>query len=279
VTTTTTTPQTAQEQAAVAGNASPDQFTNVTWAALVLTLAGDPVTQNNIDNFTTWMTAENGASTWTGTAGKNNPLNNGLGSGGGSGLGSYPDLATAALYAAKGIEGGISGSECGGAPKGVINSALRANAPWAVFQRAVVSSGWAGGCYQGSGFLGLTSASPPPTVSVTQAAAHKSTNGPSIGSVSNAIFNSTSALQNVGASANTLTGGVAGAVGSALGGAAGVEAAASKILTDLGSANWWKRVGIFTLGGALMVGGIILFVSTTKTGQTVESDAAIAAVA
>lgn len=258
---------TSGAQAAVSGNADPTTFSNYTWAALVLLLAGDPLTQNNLDNFTTWMTAENGSGTWTGTAGANNPLNNGLGSGGGSGLGSYPDLATAAFYAAKGIEGGINGSECGGAPAGVINQALKANAPFSVFQHAVVSSGWAGGCYQGSGFLALSSAAPPPTVTVSQASTHKSTNSPSIGSVTQAQLSSTSTAQNVGATANTLTGGVAGDVGSAVGGITGVENAASKVLGDLGSAAWWERIGMGVLGVALIVIGLSGFISTTKPGQ------------
>jgi hypothetical protein len=51
------------------------------------------------------------------------------------------------------------------------------------------------------------------------------------------------------------------------------------LLGDIDSAAWWKRVGLFTLGVGLIIGGIVLFVSTTKTGQTVESDAAVAAVA
>ncbi len=51
------------------------------------------------------------------------------------------------------------------------------------------------------------------------------------------------------------------------------------ILGDFTSAAWWKRVGIFTLGGVLVLGGVILFVTTTKTGQRVESDAAVAAAA
>lgn len=141
-----------------------DNFTNAGWAVLVLAFLGAPITQNNIDNFTTWMTGENAAVTWTGTAGANNPLNNGLGSGGGDGTGSYPDLVTAAYYAAKGVEGGIGGA----AP---IGAALMANAPFSVFHAATVSSGWAGSHYAGSIYGGLTSAAPPPAVTASAASA------------------------------------------------------------------------------------------------------------
>ena len=39
------------------------------------------------------------------------------------------------------------------------------------------------------------------------------------------------------------------------------------ILSDLGSATWWKRVGIFVGGLALLGGGAVVFLSTTKPGQ------------
>lgn len=51
------------------------------------------------------------------------------------------------------------------------------------------------------------------------------------------------------------------------------------LLSDLISANWWKRVGLFSAGAVLVVAGVVLFVSTTKTGERVESDAIEGAVA
>lgn len=247
----------------------PSQFTNVTWAALVLILAGDPVTQNNVDNMLSWMVHENGNGTWTGTAGANNPLNNGLGSGGGDGTGSYPDLATAAVYAAKGIEGGIFSTTCGGNAPGGIQAALKADAPFAVFKQAVIKSGWASGCYSS-----WTETSPDSvqTVSVAAAASHSSTHNPSIGSVSSSILNATSTLQNVEASANQLTGGAAGAIGSAIGGISGVEQGASDVLSHITSASWWLRVGMGALGIALFGIGLAGFISTTKPGSTAKSD-------
>lgn len=56
-------------------------------------------------------------------------------------------------------------------------------------------------------------------------------------------------------------------------------AALGSIAGALDSTAFWKRLGIGLLGVVFIGGGIILFVSTTKTGQRVESDAATAAVA
>jgi hypothetical protein len=51
------------------------------------------------------------------------------------------------------------------------------------------------------------------------------------------------------------------------------------LLGDLTNAQWWERVGLFAAGAALVIVGIVVFISTTKTGQKVESDAAVAALA
>ena len=81
----------------------------------------------------------------------------------------------------------------------------------------------------------------------------------------------------VGAALGLATGGTS--TNTPLEGLSGLEQGVGAVLSHIDSAAWWKRVGLFVLGGALIVGGIVLFVSTTKTGQTVESDAAVAAVA
>jgi hypothetical protein len=62
-------------------------------------------------------------------------------------------------------------------------------------------------------------------------------------------------------------------------GLTGLETGVDDLLGKIDSGAWWKRVGIFALGIGLVVGGIVLFVSTTDTGQEVKSDAAVAAVA
>ena len=79
--------------------------------------------------------------------------------------------------------------------------------------------------------------------------------------------------------AATVVGDVGTATGTDTTDGGGWIAEVDTLLDHVDSAAWWKRVGLFVLGGALIVGGIVLFVSTTKTGQTVESDAAVAAVA
>lgn len=248
----------------------PNTFSNYLWAAMVITLAGATPTQNNVDNFVSWMTAENGAATWTGTAGRNNPLNNGLGSGGGAGLGSYPDLFTAAEFAAKGINGGIQGA----AP---IGAALKANAPFSVFHAATIQSGWAQYHYAGSGWASATSPYSVPTVTVADAAKHPSTHNPTPG-----------AAVPGGGTGNVpdlVSGAVQGAV-DAVGSAISWTDSLGHLLGDLTSPSWWLRVGMGALGVFLFVTGLVGFVSTTKPGQAAKSDmmaatkdAAVAAVA
>jgi hypothetical protein len=51
------------------------------------------------------------------------------------------------------------------------------------------------------------------------------------------------------------------------------------LLGDLTSTSWWKRVGLFSGGLVLIIGGIVLFVSTTKTGESVKGAGELAAVA
>lgn len=53
----------------------------------------------------------------------------------------------------------------------------------------------------------------------------------------------------------------------------------STLLTDVTSGAWWKRVGIGVLGAALIIGGLVLFVSTTGTGKKIEGDLSSAGLA
>lgn len=62
-------------------------------------------------------------------------------------------------------------------------------------------------------------------------------------------------------------------------GLTGLETGVDDLLGDLTSSSFWERVGLFAAGGVLVLVGIFVFISTTKTGQKVESDAAVAAVA
>jgi hypothetical protein len=246
-------------------------YTNRAWAIQVLQDGGFPISENNIDFMLWWMEHENSPSTWTGTAGANNPLNNGLGSGGGSGLGSYPDLATAAAYAAKGIKGGIQGT-------GPLAGALSLSADPAVSVKALESSGWASGHY---GYQAYSS-TPVAIVTAAASAAEKGITGPvTLGDTSATAAAIIADAQNKvnGLYGSSISVPGADQAAKALGGAAGVEAAATKVLNDLGSSSWWERVGLFAAGGALVIVGIVVFISTTKTGQKVESDAAVAALA
>lgn len=77
--------------------------TNEDWAKLVLMDGGWPQSDANVTVMLRWMRQENGPTNWWN---RNNPLNNGYGSGGGAGLGSYPDLQTAAKYAAGNLQRG-----------------------------------------------------------------------------------------------------------------------------------------------------------------------------
>jgi hypothetical protein len=66
---------------------------------------------------------------------------------------------------------------------------------------------------------------------------------------------------------------------SGLSGAADVASAGATILGDLTSGQFWDRILLFAGGLALAGVGLIIFISTTKAGKTVESDAVLAAAA
>lgn len=113
-------------------------YTQADWATQVLTDAGLPTTQNNVNNVVRWMVAEEPPSNWWN---RNNPLNASLGTSAADGTGSYTDLSTGALYTAKMIrQSNMSG----------IFNALNANADVSAFSAAVVASPWASGHYGGN---------------------------------------------------------------------------------------------------------------------------------
>jgi hypothetical protein len=104
--------------------------TNEDWAKLVLMFGGWPQTDANVTVMLRWMRQENGPPDWWN---RNNPLNNGYGSGGGAGLGSYPDLVTAAQYAAANLQRGYPDIVAGlaaGTSADVTAQAIWAS-PWA----------------------------------------------------------------------------------------------------------------------------------------------------
>jgi Transglycosylase-like domain len=66
-------------------------------------------------------------------------------------------------------------------------------------------------------------------------------------------------------------------VGGEYTGLTGLEQGIDTLLGDLTSAGFWERLGLFVAGAVLVVVGIVVFISTTKTGQKVESEGTQAA--
>jgi hypothetical protein len=226
-------------------------LTQYVWAAFLIEQldamgASVPLTLNNVDNIVRWMVAEEPPSTWWN---RNNPLNASLGTSAADGTGSYPNLSAAANYTAKMIlQSNMNG----------ILKALEANAPPEVFSASVVASPWASSHYGGDP-KHISSISPPASSSP--------------GNISKYLPADAGAAVPVGPLPIQPFGNVN--VPNPLSWAAGLET----VLGDLTSSSWWKRVGLFTLGVVFIFTGIVLFVSTTQTGQKVESEAAVAAVA
>jgi len=238
-------------------------MTNRDWAILVLRDGGWPVNETNITTVLQWMASENDPSTWTGTAGANNPLNNGLGSGGGAGLGSYPDLTVAAQQVANNIKAGNYGYSA-------MDAVLSQSAGPVAFEHAAIASSWANGHYGGgSGWHN----GPVAVVSAAQSAQSGATKGVNagtgiIGDVANAV----------GGAVST----VAGAVVNAIPGVSTVSSVGG-LITDITSPTFWKRIGMGAFGVGLFVIGMVVFFEGTDTGQKVTSSAvsgaAMAAVA
>lgn len=64
-----------------------------------------------------------------------------------------------------------------------------------------------------------------------------------------------------------------GGVLNAVGGVTSTISGLSKIESDLTNKQWWIRVGEFAGGVALVVGGIAILITTSKTGQEIKADA------
>ena len=273
---------------------------NRDFAIAVLQDGGWPVTSTNISNILQWMASENSPTTWTGTAGANNPLNNGYGSGGGAGLGSYPSLEAAAQAVADNLNAGNYGYPA-------ITAALSQSAPAAVFEQAVIQSSWAAGHY------GWGSAWHTALVPIVSAADSIANGATSLGARSSAASSSRSNGTVVTRSGNGNPGppaskGGGGSNWTNILGAAfawlpsmltgksvgapvitAAEATAKAQVTTLGLAGhvlhdltdtaWWKRAGLFVLGTGVAVTGLVVLISTSDTGKRVEGMAATAALA
>lgn len=256
---------------------------NRDFAIAVLQDGGWPVTAANITNILQWMASENSPTTWTGTAGANNPLNNGYGSGGGSGLGSYPSLAAAAQAVADNLNAGNYGYQA-------ITAALEQSAPATVFEQAVVQSSWASGHY---GWGSNWHTAMVPIVSAAESLANGATKG---GGGSGGHTTSTSKKGGGGSNWTNILGAAFAWLPSMLTGKSvgapvitAAEATAKAQVTTLGLAGhvlhdltdtaWWKRAGLFVLGTGVAVTGLVVLISTSDTGKRVEGMAATAALA
>lgn len=172
---------------------------------------------------------------------KNNPLNM---TGYGAKSGGYPNL----FYAAQVFGHFVNQSNMSG-----IRNVLTLNAPTKIFSAAVVKSPWATGHYGGNP-LDIANTDPNTSLATGQSlpAYEKLGTG---GAVPDSLPNPLSDI------ASDFSG-----LGSLLG--------------DLTSATFWKRIGIFVLGGAVFGIGLAIFISTTKPGQDgsrAVSEAAVAA--
>jgi hypothetical protein len=202
------------------------------WASAVLKGIGAPVTNNNISNMEKWMASEEPASSWLTN---NDPLNTTKAGKGKIGTMKYATVGD-------GINATVATLNQSNFSS--IKHALRTNAPFAVFQAAVVASPWAAGHYGGqlsSTPLQATASGADPTGVLGQAT-HV---------VSGAI------------SAASETASALGDIGS--------------LASDLTDASFWKRVGVFAGGLVLLGGGLIFFVATSKPGKEAESALPIAA--
>ena len=127
-TTTTTAPPTA---------GAAKTYTQFTWAALVLRMAGLPQTKLNVEKMVRWMANEEPPRRWYN---RNNPLNVGTGTHP-TGLGSFRSLWTAAHYTA-GVLGGSNYK--------AIRENLATTGSLTQFSAAVVASPWAASHYGGT---------------------------------------------------------------------------------------------------------------------------------
>lgn len=207
------------------------------WADLVLAIAGLPTTKNNVGNLLHWMAAEstgnNTGSTWDHD---NNPLNVGSAKSA-TGSAGFATLEVAAINTANEIDSDRYSA---------IYNALKQTAPLSVFSAAVVHSTWSADHYGGTPTHIADSALLTPSYKA------RTPIPPQTG--------------------GTLTTGEVEVTSlAAKGQATTVRSDLDKVgLGDLATfidkledLTWWKRVGIFVGGAALVVLGIVLVLRKT----------------
>lgn len=233
--------------------------TQAVWAYIMLQALGGltgtvPLTLNNVQNVERWMTAEEPDGDWFHN---NNPLNINAS---GSGSDSFPNLSASATATAK----LLTSSNYAG-----IVSALASNAPPAVFSAAVVQSPWAGGRY------GVAAAGAPAKYVVSgRGLDYIATLGlPAQVSAGTAAVVAPGDAGGTNAESDFLPGNPNATT------VAGLIPGLSSLLGDIESAAFWKRIGIGLGGFVLIVGGLVIFISTTKPGQEAVSVGKVAALA
>jgi hypothetical protein len=204
-----------------------------------------PVTANNVNNLKLWLAQEQNASSWA--ADMYNPL--GVRNGSNGQVTPYASVQDGIAGTAHTLNNGYYGN---------ILSSLQANAPTQAFATAVIQSPWSGKTYAQRGLNAFLSHAPLNASASTDKANAAGSSGhwydgiPGSGVVANVV------------------GGVTGTVG----GVVSTANAVGNLASNLTSASFWKRIGIFAGGFALFGVGITLFTLNTKTAQTAISAAA-----
>jgi cell wall-associated NlpC family hydrolase len=243
-----------------AGNTTaPSGGTSQSWEAALLEAIGAPVNATNLTALALWTQAE-------GTSGSNNPLAvGGTGPGATSCLAqcgsstpimAYDTMADGIAQTAKDLQ-----SPSFGYPAIVTafqsttdNNSQPSQQGLATIWASINASSWCSGCDGGT---------------------YPNTLHNVLGSTPAQL---TSLWGSIGQAIGSGVGNVLGPVGSTLGGAAGGVvggfANLDKFFGDITSAKFWDRVLLFAGGGVLAGVGLIVFLSTTSAGKTVESSAA-----
>ena len=230
------------------------------WEAAILQALGAGVTLTGVTTLAEWTRSEwAGSSSWsnaTGTTTYNNPLAvSGLfpgattcvaQCGSTSPIMAYGTLAEGAaanaafmLRSDPGIVAGFKNANDGQDPNTGATT-VNTQAILAIWQ-AVNASGWCKGCQGG----------------LYPSALHDFLLNPTSQGIAGGIpSEGVTPIANQGAGAVT---GAVKAVTDVLTGNAAWEASLGNILGDVTSASFWERIGLFALGGALTVGGLLIF--------------------
>ena len=241
-------------------------WTTDIWARMALTYAGLPVTKNNIDNIQRWITSETGAQQggwWR----DNNPLNM-------TGYGSTPPASSSVFYRFNSLNDSAKAFGTGFMAQqnmAGIRAAFAANAPTPITSAAIQRSPWAGTNGYGGNPLFLTAMAP-----TTNPANIKVDTVPNNAGIVGQAFGA------LGLPGGGVVGDVLNATGvtdvtGAVGGVVSTAASGAKVLSNLASGAWWKRIGIGAGGVALIIAGGVLFLSQTQAGKQAAAIATTAA--